>query len=215
MITCKCGAQFPDNTKFCSKCGSALNAGPSNTNDNSTPNNYYNANYNNPQANYQNANYNNPQGNYQNANYNNPQGNFQYGMTNTYAKIASKKPNIIGIVAGALLIISTLLPYATISFMGQSESKSLISAGDGVFFLLIGIAAIVVSIFNLNIGVLITGIVSTLFALYEVIDFSKVMDNSYYSNFVHRGVGFYLMIIASLAIIAAMPVWKIIANKKA
>lgn len=148
------------------------------------------------------------------SNYNN-QNTYQYtgpmGQTNTPAV---SKPNIIGIVAGVLAILCTFLPYVKASFLGLSESESLIGGGDGVFFIILGILAIVFSVLNkekIFIGV---AVATCLLTIFEIVDFNNQVDENILGDIIEKGFGYYLMIIAAIVMAAAVPAWKVINKNK-
>jgi len=131
---------------------------------------------------------------------------------NCGAKVEKKKKgvsldstNIPGIVAGILLIFSTFFPYATIEVFGSKMSVSLIQGSDGVLVIIIGLIVIGLSFFRVNLGVVITGAISLLFAIIKNVLLYHVDGDDFYKelakSMIQKGAGFYLLYLASVAVL--------------
>jgi uncharacterized membrane protein len=127
---------------------------------------------------------------------------------NANLSAAKKNPNIIGIVAGALLFISAFLPYVSVTIFEEPLKYTLLDS-KGVLFIIMGILAIVLSLLGKDMGVLIVGVIACILAVVEIADVSDLAE----LGETQKSIGFYVMIIASIATVAARPVWKIIAKK--
>ena len=109
------------------------------------------------------------------------------------------------LVAGILVIISTMLPYVTVSFLGYSESISLLFGDgsglrDGMFFIPLAIAVVVCTFLNQRLPALICGVITFLLCIFEIVSTNATLADSGVSNLVKNGIGFYLIFIASLAL---------------
>lgn len=109
------------------------------------------------------------------------------------------------LIAGILVIISTLLPYVTISLWGYSESISLLLGDgsgmrDGIFFIALTIGAVVCTFLNLRLPAMILGIINFLLCIFEIISTNSSLSEEGLSSMVKNGPGFYLIFIATLAL---------------
>lgn len=105
--------------------------------------------------------------------------------------------NYISLGGCLITLICVFLPYASVTIFGMTESTSLISGGDGWFFLILAIAVAAANVFSLTVPNLGLSIVTALLTIFEIIDFSK---NSL--GIIERSVGFYFMIIGAVAMLA-------------
>lgn len=108
------------------------------------------------------------------------------------------------LIAGILVIISTLLPYVTIKLWGYSESISLLLGEgdefrDGVFFIILTIGAVVCTFLSQRLPAMILGIINFLLCIFEIVNTNSTVSGSGVSSMVKYGPGFYLIFIASLA----------------
>lgn len=103
------------------------------------------------------------------------------------------------VVAAALLILAVFLPYASASVFGASFSVSLIEGGDGIFFIAIAVVGIVFTLLNKQLVEMICGIAACLLSLFELISWKTQLGDL--SDMVSKGFGFYLMFIASIAML--------------
>lgn len=125
-----------------------------------------------------------------------------------------RRPNIIGIVAGICAILCTFLTYAKASLWGVESTQTLIKGGDGVFFIILGVLVIIFALFDMEIGVLIVGILTSILTIFEVYDFSDKVNDNIFGDVIERGIGFYLMIIAAIVMVLAGPLWKMITKRQ-
>ena len=108
------------------------------------------------------------------------------------------------LIAGILVIISTLLPYLTVSLWGYSESISLLLGDgegmrDGIFFIILTIGAVVCTFLSQRLPAMVLGIINFLLCIFEIISTTSSLAESGISVVVKNGPGFYLIFIASLA----------------
>lgn len=103
------------------------------------------------------------------------------------------------IISGAVLILSSFLPYVSVSVFGFSQSQSLIDGGDGFFFIALGIAAIVGAVMKLTRPTLIIGAVAAVFSVYEMINANSVLGD--YAAFIDKGMGYYLNLISAIVLV--------------
>lgn len=131
-------------------------------------------------------------------------------------KFDLKKANIIALVSSAIMIIMTFLPYASVEFMGMSESVSLTSeGGDGIFFIIIALLGIVFGLLSNKKALIVVGGIACALMLFEVISFADFADEmGAYSDFLSKGIGFWLMILSSVGLLAAPFVEKYIPKKE-
>ena len=214
MFCPKCGAQNPDGSPFCASCGAQLGQPQ-------------------PQPMQQPQMNQNPA-----ANFNNQIGNaFKSADLNPKSMIDDflaffKKPaatiqQIIAWAGALLLLISTFLPNHTIkvTLFGMSESKSWnLWSGRGFFywffFLIFILAVLFFTTIKRDICVLALGGLCTIWGLLNCFTITKnnvstAAERALYGNYfsVSRGIGCWLIIISSLAILAA-GVWGFLEAKK-
>ena len=113
------------------------------------------------------------------------------------------------VIASVILIISVLLPFVSITFLGTKIDAALIQ-GDGIFFIVIAIISLSLSFIKKYIGVIISGLLSISLSIFEAYNIThKEMNNDSdlgfdldYSAFIHKEIGFYLMFLGSILILA-------------
>jgi hypothetical protein len=158
--------------------------------------------------------YNQPQNNQQYNNYQYSQPN-QYG--NVYGQSHSnsilKKINVFAIIFAVILAISTILPLGKASFLGTSAEKSLMDGGDGWFFLIVAIIALVFALKNLNVGVTVVGVIGLILMFVEVTSFADAVSSSEYGYLLQKGSGYYLMVIGVIGVLVSGIV-KLVLDKK-
>ena len=120
---------------------------------------------------------------------------------NTVKETNVKKKNIPACITAGLLALSAILPFVSVSFLGTNISKSLLDGGDGIFFIIIAIISLILALKNKNVGVIVTGIIATLLAAFEIGHMNSILGDNEYSVLVQKGLGFYLLIISSIGII--------------
>lgn len=84
----------------------------------------------------------------------------------------------------------------------MKQSVSLIQGGDGIFFIILAAVALVFTLLNKKLPVLIASALSVLLVIIEIVSFSKQVDANYYGSLIHRSVGFFLMIIGAVVLLA-------------
>ena len=125
-------------------------------------------------------------------------------------KMGSEKIAMIG--ASVLMILSTVLPYlkvdpSMVRYVGF-EFFSLLKPGeglgDGIFLIILAVLAIVFVCVNKKWPAVISSAISILLSLYEIFGFGKIVEESgEYSNVFSKGIGYYLQILAVIALLAA------------
>ena len=184
MFCTHCGTQMDEGAKFCTKCGAAVGAAAgapaANTQEAAQPQA--------AQAAHQQPQMTQPV--YQQQTAYQPQG----GAMPYYAPQATRKViNVFALIAAALLAVAMFLPYASLE---DYMSVSLID-GDGVFFLVVAGVAVVGALVKQNVIVIIAGVIACILTVIEVTAFADMPMGEYYT----KGIGFYLMIIASVLLL--------------
>lgn len=198
-----CGYQMADVESFCPQCGTQSEPMPQQPNQNQ-------AQFQQPQFQQQPFQ---QQGGYQQQM--NPQqpltnGASQNSMMNLYCKI--------GVIAvSILMILATILPYME----AMGESINLLfpdgETGDGIFFFILAIVAIVFACLNKKIPVLVCGVIALALCCYEMKEITSLTNSlGGFSSILSKGSGYYLMILTSFAlpIISAVDLWQAIKAKK-
>ena len=129
-----------------------------------------------------------------------PVGGAPAGRGPIYTSTNADKFKLGVFIASALVIISTILPYASVSLFGFSESVSLLKGGDGWFFIAAAAVAIVGAVIGKPILPLVGGVIAALLSLFEIANTKSELGA--YSSMVDMGLGFYLNLIASIALAA-------------
>lgn len=124
----------------------------------------------------------------------------------------SKLPNFIAIIAAIVLALGAFLPYASVSIFGISKSTSLLDGGDGIFFLVAAVIALIFALFNLNVGVIIMGVISIGLAVFEAVTFEN--SNTDALGLLNKEIGYYLMIIGAIAVFVSGIIGAIIKAKR-
>ncbi len=106
------------------------------------------------------------------------------------------------LIAAAVVILSSFLPYVSVSMFGFTESQSLIKGGDGFFFIGLAIVAAVTALLNKPLGTLISGLVTAFLGIFELVDANNKLDEELgeLSSLIQKGIGCYLNVIASIAL---------------
>lgn len=120
-----------------------------------------------------------------------------------------KQNNVVGIVACFLIIIGCLLPFASVSILGYSQSVSLLSDGkDGIIFLVAALVTIALILIKKDLLSLIAGIITGGLGIYEIIYTNSQLGQ--YSSMVNKGMGYYLLLIGAIVLIASVVLKKFI-----
>ena len=120
-----------------------------------------------------------------------------------------KQNNVVGIVACFLIIIGCLLPFASVSMLGYSQSVSLLSDGkDGIIFLVAALVTIALILIKKDLLSLIAGIITGGLGIYEIIYTNSQLGQ--YSSMVNKGMGYYLLLIGAIVLIASVVLKKFI-----
>ncbi|KAB5607065.1 ABC transporter permease [Bifidobacterium jacchi] len=153
------------------------------------------------------------------ANAMNQLGNVSDKLSGTTVNVGSYKFDMISIITfiGAILtVIATLVPFVSInlSVMGQTlnESQSLIKGGDGWFFILFAVAAVVLTIVRQHLAALIVSVLDLGLGIFEMMDAGKKIDEAVgqlagyglgdeFRNAVSYGAGPWLVFLGAAAMI--------------
>ena len=127
--------------------------------------------------------------------------NFDIQEKNDISSIA----RLVIIISSAVMMISTILPYARVELFGQGYTFNFLiiegQFGDGIFFVVLGTLAILFAAIQKKIPLLIIAILLLLIFIYELVHALDVKNT--YGDVLHFKIGFYLVRIASLAVIGA------------
>ncbi|MBR6107593.1 MAG: zinc ribbon domain-containing protein [Oscillospiraceae bacterium] len=133
------------------------------------------------------------------------------------APTSSKKLNIIGIIGAIIAFISVFLPYATVSFMGFSQSVSLHSAGGSDWLIVSGAALIglVLSVIGNPVGPIVGGAVCIIVGFLENNSITEAMDAAGVdlSEYISKGAGCYMLFIGG-AVMLVGGIYGIISKNK-
>lgn len=153
------------------------------------------------------------------ANAMNQLGNVSDKLSGTAVTVGSYKFDMISIITfiGAILtVIATLVPFVSInlSVMGQTlnESQSLIKGGDGWFFILFAVAAVVLTVVRQHLAALIVSVLDLGLGIFEMVDAGKKIDEAVgqlagtgysdmFRNAVKYGAAPWLMFLGAAAMI--------------
>ncbi|HIW15123.1 MAG: zinc-ribbon domain-containing protein [Acutalibacteraceae bacterium] len=214
MFCPHCGNSIADNTKFCPFCGASTGAS-----DAAAPQTNPTASYSDPYASQAPTNtpptYTPPQ---------QPSTPPSY-MPNFNAAGLAKVPkakytNIVAIIAAVVFFISMFLPFISASAMGFTQSATFmdcIATGDPLLVIMI-LFMIVIIILQAakapQAATIVLAALSLIFLLIEVgVANSMVSDYSSMGVSVSYSFGFWLMLLAHIAILASGPIHKAVVKK--
>lgn len=208
MLCPNCNSNLMDGTKKCPFCGTEFN-----NDQNAQPqqNSFNNNNYNN--NNYNNNNYNNNSYNSYNNNgsYNSFGSNNYYAPSNQPMVRTKSSPNSLGIIASAAIFIAMFLPFFSVTFIIK-VSASLSDSKDWILFTVVAVLGAIFSVKKINMGVLITGIVSIVLTIGEAVLSSEHRLKSKLGEYsdeladyvkIGYDYGFYVMLAASVLLLVA------------
>ena len=127
------------------------------------------------------------------------------GFSVDMLKFEKGRSSIIALVASAVMIIMVFLPYVTVEFWGMKESFSLIQ-GDGIFFIIIAIAGVITGLIGKQKPMIVVGGIACALALFEIFHFTssiKALASYGLQDLIKNGIGFYLMILSAIGLLAA------------
>lgn len=123
-----------------------------------------------------------------------------------------KSPLTLGmLIAGAVVILSTFLPYVSVSLFGYTQSQSLLNGGDGVFFIVLAAAAMVLAVLNKPTIAMVCSVITGALSIFELTDANSKLGD--YSALVDKGAGCYLNLLGGVALAAISVVWFLSARK--
>lgn len=120
----------------------------------------------------------------------------------SWSTLTNAKTNWIAVVSSILMIICPFLPYVKVTVFGVTSTESLIG-GDGIFFLGIGIIALILGLKGKDIGVMFTSIAAGTLTIIEVINFSNTINEDEFGYLMQKESGYYLMIAATIVLVIA------------
>lgn len=188
VMFCKyCGAQLPDGANFCSQCGKQLGSAYA---------------VGNPP----------PAGEYIKPQYTDAEQTFQ-----TFTQVQDRRaPETVSSVPGikakktynignfiywagcVFTLLALFLPYGSVEVGEYSQSISMIRANDGIFFLVLIIAAAAISFFRLN-----TGCVVLSFFIMLLVIFERIYTAGQLGSYVKFGLGSTFLPLGSTVMIAS------------
>ncbi len=117
----------------------------------------------------------------------------------------SSTKKILCIISSALIGISAVLPYVSVSFLGTTMSKSLLDVGDGYFLIGIALVGIICAIKRANILTTLAGVAALALFFLENSTISKNLDsgNEFARQMLQHGTGYYCLVIGAVALIAS------------
>lgn len=208
MFCPHCGNSIADNTKFCPFCGASTGAS-----DAAAPQTNPTTSYTDPYA-PQNTTNTPPQ----------PSTPPSY-MPNFNAAGLAKNPkakytNIVAVVSAIVFFISMFLPFVSASALGYTQSATFmdcIGTGDPLLVIMI-LFMIVIIILQIakapQAASIVLAAISLVFLLIEVgVANSMVGDYASYGVSVSYSFGFWLMLLAHIAILASGPIHKAVTKK--
>lgn len=172
MFCPKCGAQVPDGSPFCSSCGAPM-----------------------AQQTQQPMNHANNFGG--NSNGFNPQDMVNDFKSNITDIKSFGIPQFVALGGAVVLLISMFLPYLKVTVFGLSKSANFFDGGalHWILGILIALCSAFLAVTKKGLNMLIAGGVAVLFFIFEwIFQFKDTL------GVVSKGAGFYIMLLACLAI---------------
>ena len=133
------------------------------------------------------------------------------------AAAGPKKASWITVLAATgLMILALFLPLVKVSFLGMSKTINYLfadgSIGDGFFILLPAIVCLILVLLKKPLGYAILAIVTGLLGLILPLSAMGKIEG-YYSYLVEKGIGYYLILLSAVALLAG-GIWTLIERKK-
>lgn len=112
---------------------------------------------------------------------------------------------LVVIIASVAMMISTILPYASVELYGQGFTFNFFiingEFGDGLFFIVLGMLTILFAVIQKKIPLLLVAILLLLLFVYELVHAINVKNM--YRYMLTFKIGFYLVRLASLIVIGS------------
>lgn len=130
----------------------------------------------------------------------------------------SKNFDLLTVGAAILSIISTFLPFITISFFGTTLQKSYFD-GDGKIIVIIAILAIIFSVLDKKIAVIVCGVINLSILVFDTFNITSFAGqneaaNEIVKSMIIKGPGYYLLFVASIGLVIAGIYNKLNTNNK-
>ena len=196
MFCKNCGNENPEGSRFCKQCGTMLMTAPSASEQRSAPQPVSQ-----PQPAF------------------GPAPAAASGLQSmTAQKVLDRmdihRPETALTLGGWVLCILCVFPaFISVTFLGSVMAFSLIE-GDGKIFLILGAAGIVTMYLKkekISLGI---AVATVLLVVFEMFNFSRGMDDlGGFENLIRKGMGYYLMVIGGICLIAGM-VMKVVKKKQ-
>jgi len=121
---------------------------------------------------------------------------------------SDKNKNLVAIIGAIVVAVGTFLPFINASFLGMSQSVTLISTDFGWIVMIGALLGLIAGMVNLGWLMLLSGTLNFAVAL---ISYSRVINSDYgdefsnmfISSIVQRGIGFYVIIVGAVLLIIA------------
>lgn len=115
------------------------------------------------------------------------------------------KPNKPGLAAAIVFLLGAFLPYASFSLFGGKTEISLVDGDDGVFFILVGVAALISAWCGSKKWLIIVGGIALLLAGFEGY---HAFHEAEYAALYNREIGYFCTLIGSIGAVASGFLWK-------
>lgn len=133
-------------------------------------------------------------------------GNIDFANFDVNKVIENAKYNMIALIACAVMFINVFLPFISVNFF-VTVSASLLQSG-GWFFIVLALAGAAFACLRMSLPLFGTGCLSVIVMLYYFFKVIGVLEEG-----VGVGIGFFLMILSSLALVAAPFINKYVLKK--
>ena len=104
--------------------------------------------------------------------------------------------SLITLISAVVIVVSVFLPFASASAFGISISASLIDGGDGWILLVLAVITGVLAYLKKHVPALVLAVISLALVLFEMVHSSSVI-----SEYGSLGVGAWLLLLASVAML--------------
>lgn len=126
--------------------------------------------------------------------------------------IFNSEINVIGIISSIVALIALFLPYIKATVLGISQSLSLMSSGDGIFFLILIIATEIMLFIKRTKLAFILSVINGIIFIVDSVITSNNIDKLY--GLASFSVGFYIYLLSSFVTIASPWIKRYVNEKK-